>query len=266
MPSDKSLVKANNGYPAQTFHPSSSSYQETHGSNNAAHMKLVDNNGQPIDPREVNHADVLQRLDAIEQKLNGTLETQLTGSNVEDGSPVSGLSYEIDENGYPVMRVVDAAPFAYDPVADRIKVQTEVTRKTGFTVDTVVSNQIVGAGTNFEIDVAFSDESEVWVGVAFDQQPWTLYTGSVHSTQGSYSTSLFPELKGMTTTHPISAPAMALHLPFAPNTAMGITPPTTLDEARNFVTSQGGQTYRFRLKNDSATDGNLTLKIFRVWR
>lgn len=47
---------------------------------------------------------------------------QLAGSNVEDGSPVSGVSFVLDENNHPVLRIVDAAPFAYDKTTDTIKI------------------------------------------------------------------------------------------------------------------------------------------------
>jgi len=48
----------------------------------------------------------------------GSVDAQLTGRNVEDGSTVAGLSFEIDENGYPVLRIVDGAPFAYNQAND----------------------------------------------------------------------------------------------------------------------------------------------------
>lgn len=50
------------------------------------------------------------------------LPVGLSGSNVADGSGLSGVSFEVDANGYNVLRIVDAAPFAYDSTALALRV------------------------------------------------------------------------------------------------------------------------------------------------
>ena len=47
------------------------------------------------------------------------------GSNRADGELVNGVSFEVDEDGYAALRVVDAAPFAYDDVNERLRVTSE---------------------------------------------------------------------------------------------------------------------------------------------
>jgi hypothetical protein len=46
----------------------------------------------------------------------------LSGSNVADGTVSNGVSFEVDTGGYNVLRVVDAAPFAYDSAAQSFRV------------------------------------------------------------------------------------------------------------------------------------------------
>lgn len=53
-------------------------------------------------------------------------EVTLTGQNISDGTPVTKLSFEVDPDGYPVLRVVDAAPFSFDPETGRMKVRAIV--------------------------------------------------------------------------------------------------------------------------------------------
>lgn len=48
MPVSKSLVNAANGKPAQNFNPTTGNYEESYGSNNAPHMKIVDDSGNQI--------------------------------------------------------------------------------------------------------------------------------------------------------------------------------------------------------------------------
>ena len=47
------------------------------------------------------------------------------GSNVADGTPVTETSFVEDPAGYFALRVVDAAPFAYDEVDDVLKVRVD---------------------------------------------------------------------------------------------------------------------------------------------
>lgn len=59
----------------------------------------------------------------VDKALRVKGEVKLDGKNINDGSDVTGVSYEVDDKGYPVLRTVDAAPFAYNPVEDRFKVE-----------------------------------------------------------------------------------------------------------------------------------------------
>lgn len=45
----------------------------------------------------------------------------ISGKNVENNEQINEVSFEVDDGGYPVLRVIDAAPFAYEPLKDVIK-------------------------------------------------------------------------------------------------------------------------------------------------
>src|SRR5690554_6940045 len=70
----------------------------------------------------------------------------VTGVDVENGESLSGVSYEKDENGYPVIRVVDAAPFAYDPHYDATKVTVQGARKI-LKINLSESDNVVAGGS-----------------------------------------------------------------------------------------------------------------------
>ena len=54
---------------------------------------------------------------------DGVEGVTIKGSNRADGELVNGVSFEVDEDGYAALRVVDAAPIAYDEANDQLKVK-----------------------------------------------------------------------------------------------------------------------------------------------
>jgi hypothetical protein len=53
---------------------------------------------------------------------NNPVFTQLKGRNIANDETIDAVSVVLDANGDPVLRVVDAAPFAYNPTEDATKV------------------------------------------------------------------------------------------------------------------------------------------------
>lgn len=45
----------------------------------------------------------------------------ITGKDVDNNEQIHEVSFEVDDNGYPVLRTIDAAPFAYNPISDTLK-------------------------------------------------------------------------------------------------------------------------------------------------
>jgi hypothetical protein len=54
---------------------------------------------------------------------NGNVKVSQNGSNIADGSSVNKFSFVLDDENYPVLRVVDAAPFYYNETLDAAKIQ-----------------------------------------------------------------------------------------------------------------------------------------------
>ena len=53
----------------------------------------------------------------------------ITGKDVETGDYINEVSFEVDDNGHPVLRVIDAAPFGYDPVLNATRTAAVAQRK-----------------------------------------------------------------------------------------------------------------------------------------
>lgn len=176
------------------------------------------------------------------------------------------LTAELDDSGKAALRVVDAAPFAYDPVTDRYKVETESKTKKGSFVETV-ANSPVPPNQPITIDVQFEGESEVWLMVSFSQNEWDLRSGAIfRPTSPSYDSTFFPSLKNVRRSHGTSTPTVSLFLPTSPSSSMGLTAPTSLNEAREHLLSPGNQVYRFRFTNQSAEAGDLKIDVVRVYK
>lgn len=71
------------------------------------------------------------------------------GSNRADGELVNGVSFEVDEDGFAALRVVDAAPFAYDDVNERLLVTSEPVEQVVWFHD--VSSTEVAASDQLEV-------------------------------------------------------------------------------------------------------------------
>lgn len=54
--------------------------------------------------------------------VNGSTGGGITGKNIDTNEQISEVSFEVDDNGYPVLRVIDAAPYAFNPVENALDV------------------------------------------------------------------------------------------------------------------------------------------------
>ena len=205
---------------------------------------------------------------SIEKTEGSGGDSTFTGElTAKDENEVShSLTAELDDNGKAVLRVVDAAPFAYDPIKDRYKVETESNAKKGSFVETVANNS-VSPNESIKVDVQFEDESEVWLMVSFSQNKWDLRSGAIfRPTSPNYDSTLFPSLKNVSGSHGTSTPAVSLFLPTSPSPSMGLAAPTNLNEAKEHLLSPGNQVYQFRFRNQSDEAGSLKIDVVRVYK
>ena len=199
---------------------------------------------------------------------NGNVIVQQSGAiTAEDieGNPIA-LSAEKDPDGKAVLRIVDAAPFAYNKETDRFKVESSVTETT--TIETLMNAVSVPAREGpqegrSEVIVDFTSEQEAWFFLSVDKQLWRLLAHPVYSPPGSFSQMFFPEVGGtpQTSVHTINIPLSLLFLPTRPNPK-----PSSLEEARLYPLTPGKMSYRFLFKNLSDEIATVTLKLLRVRR
>lgn len=133
--------------------------------------------------------------------------------------------------------------------------------------ETLVNAMTVAAGANTgAIDMGITTESEVWLMISIDQQPWTLRTNVPGGTLTSYgSSSTFPQYQNANTTHGIQSAAHALYLGIRVSNVHGLTSPTTMQEARQFLTPPVPGV-SLRVDNNSEETATVTVKIRRIWR
>ena len=188
--------------------------------------------------------------------LNVTLSGTITAEDIE-GNPVA-LSAEKGPDGKAVLRIVDAAPFAYNQETDRFMVETETT-----TIETLMNAVSVPAQEGrSEVIVDFTSEQEAWFFLSVDKQPWQLQANAIYVSTGSFSQMFFPNVgNAQTSVHTINVPLSLLFLPTRPNPA-----PSSLEEARLYPLTPGKMSYRFIFRNESDEIATVTLKLLRVRR
>jgi len=164
---------------------------------------------------------------------NGNVIVQQSGAiTAEDieGNPIA-LSAEKDPDGKAVLRIVNAAPFAYNKETDRFKVESSVAETT--TIETLMNAVSVPAREGpqegrSEVIVDFTSEQEAWFFLSVDKQLWRLLAHPVYSPPGSFSQMFFPDvgIDVQTSVHTIHIPLSLLFLPTRPNPK-----PSSLEEA-----------------------------------
>lgn len=107
-------------------------------------------------------------------------------------------------------------------------------------------------------------EKEVWVFVNIDQQPWNLMGSYATVQNGNDTQVLFPRYANHSITYSnVYTPATALYMGTMFN-GTGLTYPTTMSEAKEFIMYNHGS--KLRIDNKSAAIATITIKIMRVWR
>lgn len=147
------------------------------------------------------------------------------------------------------------------------KVTGSIPSKTTIETTAVNAASVAAGAYTPIIDLGATTESEIWVLVNIDQQPWTLTGGTPWYVTAGYAPDVFyPKRSAVATTYAnIANPAVQLYLGNAPLTAVGLTAPATITEARqNLLPPMAG--VKIQVKNDSAAIATVTVKIIRVWR
>jgi len=142
-----------------------------------------------------------------------------------------------------------------------------VERKTKKIMTTIINAVSVAPGAYSTLTPVGADgtESEIFVAVLVDQQPWNLESLNLHVIAAS-PTNNYPQYQGNTTafTNP-AAPALSLLIGFNP-AASGLTAPTTLEGAKALIIPYNTD-LAIKIKNGHATlNATVTVKVIRIWR
>lgn len=162
-----------------------------------------------------------------------------------------------------------------DYTIQTLLVQEEVTNNIGAVsllgstrVDTIIDAESIGAGANTGfINLGITSESEAWVLVNIDQQPWSMQTQYPWVSSGGTDASFFPKRSGVATAYSnIIIPAVSLLLGMPVSTDIGLTAPANMQEALAlaWAWSVGGSSVK--IINSSALTATITVRIYRVWR
>ena len=211
----------------------------------------------------VKDSDVSSKIDEMITILRNMKDSPtesislLKGVNIEDGSE-NPLSLIKDPEGKSVLRVVDAAPFAYNRDTDRLKVESSFASER-LRVDTIFDSATVSPGESLSADLSTTNESEVWFAISFDKNNWSLLVGSLFNPQAGLSATLYPKRNNQTDTPTVKSPLTSLFLPFAPEVA-------SMDEAKKQMLIPGNNVYKILFKNQHTEQGIVTLKVVRVWK
>lgn len=138
--------------------------------------------------------------------------------------------------------------------------------KTKIQIDTIINAQSVAAGGNTGfVSLGVTTETEVWVLINIDQQPWTASTEYPWIQSGSNSKALFPERLNVATAFANTitpAASVLLGMPF--DSLLGLTVPANLTEA--ISVAWPWPLARIRISNGSAVLATVTVRVYRVWR
>lgn len=70
--------------------------------------------------------------------VNGSAGGGISGKNIDNNEQINEVSFEVDADGYPVLRIIDAAPYGFNPIEDaldvNIKQKTMALKRLKYTV------------------------------------------------------------------------------------------------------------------------------------
>jgi hypothetical protein len=143
--------------------------------------------------------------------------------------------------------------------------QNPVTPKQKITVTTLVNAASIAsaAWTDWTALGLDGTESEVWILVSTDKQPWIM---SVQNFGSATVDAVFPSrVADQATTHTFEVPCLSFYLGVG-NVSQGLVAATTLLEARQYPLLYGANG-SVRVQNKHATDAaTITVRVARIWR
>ena len=186
------------------------------------------------------------------------------GGSAKVNATLTGSIVTQDDEGNDVLRIADVAPWGYDPVTQSI-----ITKNNAFSKLDIIANAIsILPGNNSGLlDLGITTETEIWIEVLIDKQPWTarIY-GYPHAPENGLTTGLYPKRSSYTTAHTsVELPCRSMVLGIAASVSTGLIDPASLADAQYFKTPVPG--LKLHITNLHATDtATLTVRVLRFWK
>lgn len=247
-------------------------FEVTQGSGNALWTQLRKEDGSPIDlgaligeaQASPTANTLLARVKSLEDKLGeaeasptaNTLLARLKSLEDKIDAITDGTSPAVTQlSGSNLPLVASSAEIGKVKISSRNVVQYE----------TLLNSASIAAGAfTDEISLNLTDESEIWILVNIDKQPWSLLGNFVNYGSIFNAAAFYPQRSSYATTAGNAAyPIISM---FLGNAQTGLTPPATLVEAKNYI-SMPFSNAKVKVKNEHATDiATVSIKILRIWR
>ena len=198
---------------------------------------------------------------------SGDLRVQLSGTimaldtETKEPKPLSVLE---DDKGDYVLRVVDSAPFAYDPTQDRLKVELPQPKATITTVASEITIAPGGISSIYTVPVE-GNEKEIWIWVQIDKQPWRLQASYDGNLDPSSTSSMYPDRNMVTKTHPYYAPCKTLWMGQIVHENNGLVPPENLEDAKNYIVYLNDLLFKVWNLNETET-ATATIRVLKVYK
>lgn len=188
--------------------------------------------------------------------------------NINHYSPQSGRRIKEDGTTVNIADAVDKTSGAFKTVLTGSNVpdaQAVPMKKTVKKIVSTLANAVsLGAGATSSAFLLGADgtESEVWLAISIDQQPWTARGNNDFS--GDWNDAFYPIKNGVTSTYLATTPTMCLALGMLSNAAVG-GGLTSFSEAKSISQPLTASSY-VKITNSSASTATLTIRAIRIWR
>lgn len=237
------LREAINGPAPQHKVAGRNQFEISEGSDGATHTKIVDVDGNPLSSMPVEDEAVKAELEEIKatqaeilDRLDGTFDTRLTGSNVEQ--EVNLKSSDLGKDNAIYTSTVEE-----------------------YKLETLLDGQVLQPSEQKAVQINATNEKGIYLFISVDKPNWTLRGRTLFGRLNHETT--YPSYNNHDKSYSSSEPALAFLLGIRPE-AQGLRNPTNLDEARALRMPIGSDEY-VMLLNNNEDPSTFTVKVLRIW-
>jgi len=209
----------------------------------------------------------------FEGSLDGITWFPIIATKLADGSnsdvAIKPGHYRLNVTGLNVIRcniiLFTSGSVTAKGYSSSLTAPSQIMRQSSSIIEDVLFSDTVNAGASTAmIDMDITNESEAWLLVNTDKQPWSLIASRVDgvATNGT----LYPIRMSYGIAHATyNNPAASLYLGLRPDSTYGLVSPTSMIEAKQYMLPpRVGSKVGFT--NGSLENASVTIRIIRIWR